>query len=196
MMAMTFRPALAIAFLLSASPTVAVSGDGIQTRNEEIESAQIAQLLSVSEGTIVADVGAGGGSWTFRLAARVGAKGRVFATDVRTPQVDGIRAGARARGLQNVTVILGSQEEMGLPANCCDALLLRLVYHAFTDPKQMRDSLRRAMRPNGLVLVIDFRPAVGPLTEEMKDAGLEPVQVVERWQDQSDVFAVLFRKVP
>jgi hypothetical protein len=85
---------------------------------------------------------------------------------------------------------------MGLPANCCDALLLRLVYHAFDEPALMRDSLRRAMKSGGLVLIIDFRPPPGQLIREMQEAGFAHVELIKSWQGQEGVYAVLFRKLP
>lgn len=188
------RCALPILLCLCAWPTLTASEGYAQPRIDDAEFEEIAQLLGVSSGTIVADVGAGGGSWTFRLAARVGAQGRVLATEVRPRNVDGILASARTRGLENVTAVLGSQADMGLPANCCDALLLRLVYHAFDDPIRMRDSMLRAMKPGGLVLVVDFRPSAEQLTLEMKEAGFERLQAIARWQDRAELFAVLFRK--
>jgi ubiquinone/menaquinone biosynthesis C-methylase UbiE len=164
-------------------------------RREQIEFDQIVQLLRVADGTVVADVGAGGGQWSFRLATRVGATGRVFATEVKGPQIQGIQNVARARNLNNLTVIYGSQQEIGLPDNCCDSMLLRLVYHAFREPDRMRDSMRRAMKSGGLVLVVDFRPLPDQLTQEMQQAGFERVHVVQRWQNRADVFALLFRKL-
>jgi ubiquinone/menaquinone biosynthesis C-methylase UbiE len=160
----------------------------------EAEFEQIATLLRLREGSVAADMGAGSGSWTFRLAARVGPAGRVFATDVKKVQVDGIARAARARGFLNVTTILGSQTDVGLPERSCDALLLRLVYHAFDEAPPMRDGMRRALKVGGLVLVIDFRPDPDRLTEDMRSSGFERVQLIERWQDRPDVDAVLFRK--
>ncbi|HSC26561.1 MAG TPA: methyltransferase domain-containing protein [Vicinamibacterales bacterium] len=188
----TTAPALLVV-LLSAWPLATAHRDP-QARDPEVEFEQIVQLLNVSSGKVVADVGAGDGSWTLRLAQRVGAQGRVYATEVRRPQVEGLRQMVRTRGLEHVEVITGSQQEMGLPSNCCDGLLLRLVYHAFDEPHLMRDSMRRAMKVGGLVLVVDFRPSPDQLTQEMKEAGFERVQFIERWQEQQGVFAALFRK--
>ena len=105
-----------------------------------------------------------------------------------------MRQVVRARGLENEEVIFGSQQDMGLPANCCDGLLLRLVYHAFDKPALMRDSMRRAMQPGGLVLVVDFRPSPDQLTRDMNDAGFERVRFIEGWQGRQGIFAALFRK--
>jgi ubiquinone/menaquinone biosynthesis C-methylase UbiE len=164
---------------------------------EKLEAAEfedIATLLQIVDGTIVADIGAGGGAWTFRLAGRVGRNGRVFGTDVRAPQVEGIGALARRRGATNVTAVLGSQQDTGLPDQCCGAMLLRLVFHAFTDAPSMRQSIRRATKAGGLVLVIDFRPESNRVTTDMQASGFERVRLIDRWQDRPDLYALLFRK--
>jgi SAM-dependent methyltransferase len=127
----------------------------------ETEFPEIADLLQLKSGSIVADVGAGSGSWTILLADNVGPTGHVFATDVRPEFVSGIRQ-ATAK-LPNVTVVLGTQDSTELPPQCCDAVLLRMVYHAFRNPKAMRGSLARALRPGGRVLVIDFPGDTGPV---------------------------------
>ena len=164
-------------------------------RDPAAEAAQIAELLRLEPGAVVADVGAGGGTWTFDLARRVGRTGRVYATEVKDVQIEGLRLAVRARKVPNVEVVRGSQADMGLPATCCDALLLRLVYHAFDEPALMRESLRRAMKPGGLVLIVDFRPPPEQLTREMQEAGFDRLQFIERWQGQEGVYAVLFKKL-
>jgi ubiquinone/menaquinone biosynthesis C-methylase UbiE len=167
-----------------------------QARDPDVEFRQMADLLKLSEGMIAADVGAGGGTWTVRLAERVGPKGRVYGTDVKSAQVSGVASNAKSKGLTNVTAVLGSQDDMGLPPGCCDAMLLRLVYHAFDNPVRMRESMQRAMKPKSRVLIIDFRPPPDELTAEMKSIGFERIEFVERWQGQEGVYAALFVLTP
>jgi ubiquinone/menaquinone biosynthesis C-methylase UbiE len=180
--------------LLASAATAAPHPAHRQTRSAEKELVQIAELLEVTAGKVVADVGAGGGQWAFGLADRVGATGRVYATEVKQLQVDGLRTAARARGAHNVDVVFGSQDDMGLPKQCCDAALLRLVYHAFDSPDRMRSSLHRAVKPGGRVLIIDFRPTPDQLTQELKTAGFDRLHFIERWQDQEGVYAALFQR--
>ena len=165
----------------------------------QTEFRQIAQLLRLDAGTVVADVGAGGGSWSRLLADSVGSDGHVFATDVRPEVLPGILAGTRQA--QNVTVVLGSQDTTGLPPQCCDAVLLRLVYHAFKKPDLMRRSLARAVRPGGRVLIIDFPGgALGvipaDLERDMTHSGFVKAGFVDGWQGQQSVYGILFRKLP
>ena len=166
----------------------------------QTEFRQIAELLSLNPGMVVADVGAGDGSWSLLLATGVGPEGHVFATDVRPEFVAGIKATTAMQ--KNVTVLLGSQADTTLPRECCDAILLRLVYHAFRNPNAMRESLARALRPGGRILIIDFPggvwagPTAAVLEEQMAEVGCTRVDVHESWQGQQGVFAVLFRKPP
>jgi ubiquinone/menaquinone biosynthesis C-methylase UbiE len=181
------KTALLVIVMLCVSPVVTA----VQRRDIQREATEIAQLLQLSETTVLADVGAGGGTWTFLLAPRVG---HIFATDVKGPQVSGIENYVRSRGIANVSVILGTQEQTGLPSSCCDAMLLRLVYHAFRNPPMMRDSIRRALKTHARILIVDFEPTPEQLSEEMRTAGFEQLQMIARWQDQPGVYAVLFRK--
>jgi ubiquinone/menaquinone biosynthesis C-methylase UbiE len=182
---------LALAFGPPCSGT-ALSPQGMAT---EAEFARIAELIGATPGKTVADVGAGGaGVLTYPLARRVGPTGRVYATEVKEPQVDSLRKGAKRLGLENVQVVFGTQQDMGLPAQCCDGLLLRLVYHAFDEPTRMLESLRRSMKPGGLVLIIDFRPKPDQLTPELASVGFDRVEVIEGWQGREEIFAVLFKK--
>ena len=107
---------------------------------------------------VVADVGAGDGDWSFRLAERVGETGHVYATEVDEDELKKIRRRIRKADNDNITAVEGDQERTGLEADCCDAILLRLVYHHFSDPARMRTDLRRALRPGGLLAIIDIVP--------------------------------------
>ena len=125
------------ALLIALGLALAVSA---QT-DSQTEFRQIAELLSLKPGMVVA----GGGSWSRLLATAVGPEGHVFATDVRPEFVAGIKATTAMQ--KNVTVLLGSQDDTTLPRECCDAILLRLVYHAFRNPNAMRESLRARSVP-------------------------------------------------
>ena len=127
-------------------------------RRFQSEAALLAQSLGLKPGMVVADVGAGDGKWTVAMAARVGAQGRVFSTEIAPNRLDDIRRAAVAAKLTNVTVVQGAAEASNLPDNCCDAIFLRNVYHHFKRPDEMNQSLWRALRPGGRLAVIDFAP--------------------------------------
>lgn len=119
---------------------------------------EIVEVLAIKEGTRVADVGAGDGKWSLAIAEQVGSLGRVYATEVDGDEIRAIQKKVEDSGLSNITVVRGDQKESGLPDACCDAILLRLVYHHFVDPASMLASLRRALVPGGQIAVVDITP--------------------------------------
>lgn len=163
----------------------------------QIEFRRIAQLLRIEEGSTVADIGAGSGSWTRLLLGQAGNSGTVYATEVKPELVQGLKSAFRTH--PNLKALLGSQEDLALPDACCDAVLLRLVYHAFRQPDRMRQGLSRSVRPGGRILIIDFPGGArgvkpGKLTEDMAAAGFDRIDFIDPWQGQPGVYAILFQK--
>ena len=118
----------------------------------------LAALLDLKPGSSVADVGAGSGEISIAIAGRVLPGGKVYSTEIKPKLLDKIRAGAHKAGTKNVIVVAGTKDNTGLPANCCDAIFLREVYHHLTDPIAFDRSLYRSMRPGGRLAIIDFEP--------------------------------------
>lgn len=174
------------------------------------ESADILRLLAVAPGSSVADVGAGEGEWTLGLLAATGPEGAVIATEIDTEKLAELRR--LARDHPNLAVVAGDQESSGLAPGCCDAILLRLVYHHFQDPEAMRRDLVRALRPGAQLLVIDIRPqehwrkldgvpergghGVEPaeVARELEAEGLRLLDREDDWQADEDRFALVFEK--
>ena len=127
-------------------------------RTFDAESRRLEEILALSAGEVVADVGAGEGEWTLEMARRVGPSGRVFATEIDPERIRDIRRAVVEAGVANVTIIEGTPDDTKLPSGCCDAIFLRHVYHHITHPAAMNASLLRALRPGGFVAVIDFNP--------------------------------------
>jgi ubiquinone/menaquinone biosynthesis C-methylase UbiE len=181
-------------------------------RASEID--RIVEVLAIHEGAWVADVGAGDGQWTEWLARRVGPGGHVFATEVSQADLGQVADRVRRAGLNNVTTVLGDQTSTGLPDACCDAVLLRMVYHHFTDPPAMRAALYRALRPGAHIAVVDIEPQKywgklpgvpdrgghgipqDDLIHEMTAAGFELLSHHPDWNADSDRYCVVFRRPP
>lgn len=170
---------------------------------------RLIEVLEIEQGEVVADVGAGDGTWSAALAERVGGSGRIYATEVDRDDLKKIRDRIERAGLDNVLVVEGTQNETGLPPACCDAILLRRVYHHFQEPGAMRASLKQALSDDGLLLIVDFdtkryraRPSGIPesrgghgvekevVVSEMERDGFELVSDLE-WR--GDDYALLFR---
>ena len=124
--------------------------------NEEVEAARLVDLAGVRDGDVVGEIGAGGGRFALALARRVGPRGRVFATELSNEAVAALAARAGAAGLHNVTEVRAGRLDTNLPDGCCQLLLLRNVYHHVQDPQAFAPALRRAVRDEGRLVVIDF----------------------------------------
>jgi len=122
------------------------------------DAARLAAALELTAGQTVADVGAGDGELTVALARAVGPSGRVYGTEVNADRLRAIRQAADSAGLTNVAVVEGQATRTNLPERCCDALVVRFVYHHFSDPRLMNASLCHSLRPGGRLAVLDFPP--------------------------------------
>jgi predicted methyltransferase len=129
-----------------------------QLKSAEAEVPRLVELLELKPGMTIADVGAVFGAWTIRFSRWIGPTGRVFANDVGAPQLAALRETVTRESLANVTVIEGAVASTNLPANCCDAILLRDAYHHFTQPDALIRSLAGSLKPGGRLAVIDFPP--------------------------------------
>ena len=132
------------------------AGFGFDARGPEMP--RLTEALALHVGMVVADVGAGKGQLTHALAGIVGPSGHVFSTEIDPDRLNALRAMRTEATLGNVTVMEAKARDSGLPAECCDAIVMRRVYHHLTDPAAINASLLRALRPGGLLAVIDMPP--------------------------------------
>jgi SAM-dependent methyltransferase len=125
---------------------------------ENAEAIRLFDLAGISAGQTIAEIGAGGGRFTFAAARRVGATGRVFTTELDADKRAAIEARAAREGLPQIDVVRADPLETNLPDACCDVVFMRNVYHHFKEPDAFARSVRRAVRPGGLLVVMDFEP--------------------------------------
>jgi len=115
----------------------------------------IVDALDLRPGMHVADIGAGSGLFLELLADRVGSEGRVYAVEIAPRFVEHMRERAAAEGLDQVETVQNDIRSTGLPDGSVDAVFLCDVYHHFEHPQEMLGSIRRTLRPGGLLLVVD-----------------------------------------
>lgn len=130
---------------------------------------QVMDELGIAEASVVADIGAGSGWFTIRLARRVGPNGVVYAEDVQPEMLAAIKRRVDAEGLLNVKPVLGKGSDPQLPAGSIDAVLLVDAYHEIVDRVTLLRNLARTLRPGGRIGVIDFKReggGPGPAMEE------------------------------
>ncbi len=127
-----------------------------ERESEEAPTKAIA-ALKLRQGQIVADVGAGSGYYTMLLRAAVGLRGRVYATDIQPEMLALIRRKIETRRLSNVELVLGTPTESRLPDGAIDLALMVDVYHELAQPQVFLQSLKRALKPDGRLVLIEFR---------------------------------------
>ena len=119
---------------------------------------RVLDALALAPDAVVADVGAGTGYFTERFAHRLGEGGRVYATDVQEEMLDRLRDRVTDRGLANVVVVAARFDDPGLPEACCDLVFFSSVYKEIDDRASYMEKVRRALRPEGRVAILEFRP--------------------------------------
>ncbi len=150
-----------------------VGGSDWLTRPErasEEHPDQALDAIGIASGSVVADVGAGVGYFTGKLAQRVGPNGKVFANDIQQPMLDQLRRNMARKKIGNVTTVLGGEDDPHLPANTMDLVLLVDVYHEFSKPQAMLRHIRESLKPDGRLVLLEYRkedPNV-PIREEHK----------------------------
>ena len=211
---------LALALTMALSLTGRADGQQTeltpqQLRQAAFEVPKLVELLALKPGSTVADVGAGFGAWMREFSRTVGPTGRVYAVEVGAPQLKSIRAWVERDGLANVTVLEGSADSTNLPPGCCDAILIRDVYHHLTNPSAIVNSMASALKPGGRLALIDFPPSAGSslpanvpknrgghgvtldVAEREVGAVLTHVESISPWtipDGQASLYLLLFRK--
>jgi SAM-dependent methyltransferase len=158
-----------------------------ETREQEEQPESMLDALKIPPGATVADVGAGVGYNTVRLARRVGPRGVVWATDLQPQMLRMLAENARGQQLRNIKLVRATPEDPKLPADAIDLILMVDVYHECSDPEATLKGLRKALKPTGRLVLVEFRaedPEV-PIKPEHK---MTFEQVVRELEPQGFVF--------
>jgi ubiquinone/menaquinone biosynthesis C-methylase UbiE len=126
-------------------------------RESEEQPDKALDLIGVAKGSTAADIGAGAGYITWRLAERVGPAGKVYANDIQQPMLDLLGRNIRERKLDNVVPVLGAVDDPKLPANTMDLVILVDVYHEFSEPQKMLRGIRESMKADGRLVLLEYR---------------------------------------
>jgi ubiquinone/menaquinone biosynthesis C-methylase UbiE len=219
-----FKRRVVIAFLVAASAWVAPAQDSAAPQSEprktskpytgdlsifdspgredRLQINRVMDLLSISAGKNVADIGAGSGWFTVRAARRVTETGTVYAVDINPEAIRYIANRANKEGLANVKAVLSKADDAMLPANTIDAVLLLKTYHEVEKPVVLLRNLRASLRPGAKVGIIDRNGngedhGVGKevVTREAKEAGYDLVAQYDFVKgDKMDYFLVFMVK--
>jgi ubiquinone/menaquinone biosynthesis C-methylase UbiE len=125
-------------------------------REEEEHPQKLVQMMELRPTDVVADIGAGTGYFSFRLAAKV-PEGKVLAVDIQPEMLDLLKGAARERGVKNVEPVLGKIDDPCLPPAAVDVALMVDAYHEFDHPREMMEGIFRALKPGGRVVLVEYR---------------------------------------
>ena len=139
-------------------------------RESEERPSKAIKALDIKPGQVVADVGAGSGYYTVRLAERVGPTGRVFATDIQPEMLSLLRSRVSRARLDNVELVLSADADPRLPEGLFDLVLMVDVYHELARPQEVLRKLRASLKPDGRLVLVEFRKETAwvPIREEHK----------------------------
>jgi ubiquinone/menaquinone biosynthesis C-methylase UbiE len=172
-----------------------------RSREQEEHPTQLLAALGLQPGQTVADLGAGSGYFTFRIAPKVAPNGKVLAVDVQPEMLATLRSRAAANKVPNVEVVQATETDPNLPANSVDLVLFVDVYHELSYPFEVMTKVRQSLKPHGRVAFVEYRKedpsvpikplhkmSVQQLEKEMRAVGLTRVQTIETLPLQHIVF--------
>ena len=125
-------------------------------REKEENTSRLIQNMGVSPGDTIADIGAGSGYHVFKIAP-LADKGLIYAVDIQKEMLNAIRDQNKSTGATNIELVKGTEQSVNLPENSVDKILMVDVYHEFNYPKKMLASMRKALRKNGTIYLIEYR---------------------------------------
>ncbi|MGE0102828.1 MAG: class I SAM-dependent methyltransferase [Blastocatellales bacterium] len=140
--------------------------------------------MNLKDGDLVADLGAGLGYYSLRLARRVGPRGAVFAVDIQQGMLDQLQGRMKEAAIRNIYPILGDIADPKLPPGKMDWILLVDAYHEFGQPEQMLAMIREALAPDGRVALIEYRAEQDPKEFPLqipRDHKMSAMEVLSEW---------------
>jgi ubiquinone/menaquinone biosynthesis C-methylase UbiE len=138
---------------------------------------RVMDALQIGEGSVVADLGAGGGWFTVRLARRVGPNGRVYAEDIQPQMIDVIKRRMTRENIRNVKPVLGTPDDPKLPPGSLDGALMVDAYHEVERPITLLRNVARALKPTGVIGIINYKKDGGGPGPEM-EVRVDPEKVI------------------
>jgi ubiquinone/menaquinone biosynthesis C-methylase UbiE len=126
-------------------------------RNEEENTEKAVGLLGIKPGMVIADVGAGTGYFSRRMAKKTGPAGKVYAVDIQPRMLADLKRKAEAEKITNIETVLSKEDDPMLPADSIDIILIVDVYHEFSKPQAMLRKMREALKPTGRMILFEYR---------------------------------------
>jgi ubiquinone/menaquinone biosynthesis C-methylase UbiE len=173
-------------------------------REQEEQTDKMIELLKLKPGDNVADIGAGTGYITWRMAKKVAPNGKVYAVEIQQEMLDLLSANMARRGITNVVQALGTVTDPKLPTNALDLIIMVDVYHEFDHPYEMTEGMVRALKAGGRLVFVEFRKEdravpikeVHKMSEAQvkKEMAIHPLEFSQTITNLPWQHAIIFRK--
>jgi len=125
-------------------------------REKEENSSKLIGNMKINSKDVIADIGAGSGYHVFKLAPLAN-DGLIYAVDIQEEMLDAIRTKNTSIGYENIKMVLGGEKSVNLPENSIDKILFVDVYHELSHPYEIIDSIKKALKPEGKIFLIEYR---------------------------------------
>lgn len=126
------------------------------SRQEEENTGLAIKNLPIDKKSVVADIGAGSGYYTFRIAPKV-PEGKIYAVEIQDPAIQYLKERSKSLGFDNVITVKGSEKSPNLPVNSIDLAIMVDVYHELLYPQEVLQEIRKSLKPDGKLLLIEYR---------------------------------------
>jgi ubiquinone/menaquinone biosynthesis C-methylase UbiE len=177
-----------------------------EEREDEEQPTRLLAALQLQPGQTVADIGAGSGYFSWRMARQVGPGGRVFANDIQPEMLALLRTNAALHGVTNLIPVLGRVTQVNLPTNSLDLALLVDVYHECDHPFEIIRSLCESLKPGGRLVLVEYRGEekwipIKPLhkmteAQVRREMALHPLDFVDTLRTLPRQHLITFKKRP
>ena len=171
-----------------------------EDRAKNLQIDRVMDILKITDGKTVADIGAGSGWFTTRAAKKVGEKGKVFAVEINQEYINYINERAKKENFSNIQTVLGTEDDPKLPDNSVDAVLILKTYHEIGQPVKVLEKVRKSLKKDALVGIIDRNGSgddhgikMETVIDEMKRAGFSPVDQYDFVKPDGMDYFLVFR---
>jgi len=165
-------------------------------RDEEQRPDEIVRTMGLRPGAVVADLGAGTGYFTRRLAKAVGQSGRVYAVDIQPEMLRLLKENIEKAGIRNVVPVLGESDDPNLPRGSLDWILLVDVYHELQQPKAMLAKMREALKRTGKIALVEYRLEGLTALHVREEHRMSKEQVLAEWEPAGFRLVTLLEFLP
>lgn len=152
-----------------------------EARVEKEKPDIMVRALNLKQGDVVADLGAGTGFYTRRLARAVGPTGKVWANDIQPEMLDRLKELAAEEGITNIVTVVGTETDPKLPKGMFDWVVMVDVYHEFQQPEPMLAKIRELLKPGGRVAVVEYRLEGETAAHVRETHRMSVEQVLSEW---------------